>query len=53
MSVIPKMTRVMGNHHNEVAVLISGGFGAGWLIWEGVWDSFWVGARVFGGWQPL
>ena len=34
MSVIPKMTRVMGNHHNEVAVLISPGFGAGWSTWN-------------------
>jgi len=34
MSIIPKMTRVAEDGSNEVAVLISCGFGAGWSTWN-------------------
>ena len=34
MSNIPKMTRVRHDGSNEVAVLISCGFGAGWSTWN-------------------
>ena len=33
MSIVPKMTRVAEDGSNEVAVLISYGFGAGWSTW--------------------